>query len=500
MADAGNAGRAVSQGSGAGLSDDHHEGGKREVEMYVRTYQTLLRSSGEIGLKTLVQAHYNIDSILHPDARASAPDMSAFIYSILRTPVAILSSSRILLGQSEEVFVQAGFQVDQWQSVSASARRRRWFFDGKNTLAVFIASVSDTDDIVPTLVALQIEWNKMHWLLNSDPTTLQLLESRVDRSSQVYAEITLVVRERLKISIEDWRRLELIWGDTLWQNLLVIGKERKNFTLRMLGGSHVGFARATDRWWTPVAKLLDDTRLARRPVYFVSSNSHSLVNLLSGTAKRREDELTRFALSGQDQALADEGKKIRAGQSQGNWQNYLYYAAREYQKSPVGQGFARSRPVEEQDRGIYAVPARFGLDIDVQVIDLARVRPDDLDPRVRVPGAERLSSSKGVIINIDYPLGMSAYRVLREVLENVPFLKGVYILGKAATLNGSVGDVMISNVVLDEHSENTYWLDNCFTAADVSKFLVFGAALDNQRAVSMQGTFLQNRSYLDFYY
>src|SRR5580765_1264389 len=159
----------MSQGSGAGLSDEHHEGGKREVEMYVRTYQTLLRSSGEIGLKTLVQAHYNIDSILHPDARASAPDMSAFIYSILRTPVAILSSSRILLGQSEEVFVQAGFQVDQWQSVSASARRRRWFFDGKNTLAVFIASVSDTDDIVPTLVALQIEWNKMHWLLNSDP-------------------------------------------------------------------------------------------------------------------------------------------------------------------------------------------------------------------------------------------------------------------------------------------------------------------------------------------
>ncbi len=74
-----------------------------------------------------------------------------------------------------------GFQVEQWQAVTASARRRKWFYDGKNTLAVFIASVSDTDDIVPTLVALQIEWNKFHWLLNADPTTMQLLESRVDR-------------------------------------------------------------------------------------------------------------------------------------------------------------------------------------------------------------------------------------------------------------------------------------------------------------------------------
>ena len=213
--------------------------------MYIRTYQTMLRSSGDVGLKTLVQAHYNIDSVLHPNARDGDPDMSAFIYTVLRLPTAILRCSRILLGQSDEVFAQHGFKVDQWQAVSASARRRKWFYDGKNTLAVFIASVSDTDDIVPILVALQIEWNKVNWLLNADSTTLQLLESRVDRASPVYQEITKVVRERLHVSMEDWRRLEVIWGDDLWQNLLAIGRERKNFTVRMLGGSHVGFVRAT---------------------------------------------------------------------------------------------------------------------------------------------------------------------------------------------------------------------------------------------------------------
>src|SRR5215469_8945579 len=140
--------------------DGHHEAGKREVEMYIRTYQTLLRSSGEVGLKALVQAHYNIDSVLHPESRSSNPDMSAFIYAVLRVPTAILQCSRVLLGQSEDVFAQQGYQVEQWQAVTASARRRKWFFDGKSTLAAFIASVSDTDDIVPTLVALQIEWNK----------------------------------------------------------------------------------------------------------------------------------------------------------------------------------------------------------------------------------------------------------------------------------------------------------------------------------------------------
>jgi hypothetical protein len=482
------------------LLDGLHEAGKREVEMYIRTYQTLLRSSGEVGLKALVQAHYNIDSVLHPEARHSAPDMSAFIYAILRMPTAILQTSRVLLGQSEEIFGQHGFQVEQWQAVTSSARRRKWFYDGKNTLAAFIASVSDTDDIVPTLVALQIEWNKFHWLLNADPTTMQLLESRVDRSSPVYSEITKVVRERLKVTVEDWRRLEVIWGDNLWSNLLALGRERKNFSLRMLGGSHVGFVRATRKWWTPVNKLLEEARLQRRPIYFVSSNTHSLANLFSGTALRREDELIRFATAGADSFLGEEYRKLKEGRAPGNWQNFLYFAAREYQRTPAGQGFTRSKPVEEQERGIWYIGARYGLELDVQVIDLAKLHPEDLDPRIKVTGIERLAESKGVIINIDYPLGMAAYRVLREVLENLSQVKGIYILGKAATLNGSIGDVMISNVVLDEHSQNTYWLDNCFSAADVSRNLVFGAVLDNQKAVSNKGTFLQNRAYLDFYY
>jgi hypothetical protein len=481
-------------------ADIQHEAGKRDVEMYIRTYQTLLRSSGEVGLKALIQAHYNIDSVLHPEARSNSPDMSAFIYAVLRLPTAILYCSRVLLGQSEDVFAQYGFQVEQWQAVTASARRRKWFFDGKDTLAAFIASVSDTDDIVPTLVALQIEWNKFHWLLNADPTTMQLLESRVERSSPVYAEITKVVRERLQVTLDDWRRLEVIWGDSLWTNLLAVGKERKNFALRMLGGSHVGFVRATQKWWAPVNKLLEDLRLSRRPIYFVSSNSHSLANLFSGTALRREDELTRFATAGADAFLAEEYRKLKDGHAPGNWQNFLYYAAREYQRIPAGQGFGRSRPVEEQERGIWYIGARYGLELDVQVLDLAKLHPEDLDPRIRIAGVERIAESRGVIVNIDYPLGMAAYRVLREVLENNAQVKGIYILGKAATLNGSIGDVMVSNVVLDEHSQNTYWLDNCFSAGDVSKSLVFGAVLDNQKAVSNKGTFLQNRAYLDFYY
>jgi hypothetical protein len=246
--------------------------------------------------------------------------------------------------------------------------------------------------------------------------------------------------------------------------------------------------------------LLDQLELQDRPVYFVSSNTHSLLNLLSGSVARREDELVRFASSGQDPYLAEECRKLRDGLVPGNWQNFLYYAAREWSRTAAGRDFAQKRVAEEEERGIWHVGSRHGLEIDAQIFEVARLRPLDIDHRCRMSGLNTLANSKAIILNIDYPLGMAAYRMMREIMENLPQLRGVYILGKAATLNGSIGDVMISNVVLDEHSQNTYWLDNCFMAQEVQPYLMYGSVLDNQKAVSAKGTYLQNRQYLDFYY
>jgi hypothetical protein len=480
--------------------EKYHEAGKRDVELYIRTYNTLLRSSGEINLKALVQAHYNIDSSLHPDARKPNPDMSAFIYSVLRLPEAINRCELVVLGQSEEVFQQQGFPVNTWQAVSAPARRRKWFYDGKKTLAAYVASVSDTDDIVPALVALQIEWNKINYLLNQDPTTMQLLVQPVERTSPVYAEISKVLRQRLSIASDDWQRLEVIWGDHLWEKLSEIGRRGKSFHLRMLGGSHVGFVKATRKWWAPVNDLLNKLGTADRPVYFVSSNTHSLVNLLSGFARKHEEELINFALKGDDPYLTAECRKLREGNLPGNWQNFLYFVAREWARTPAGKDAARSRMQEAQERGIWHVGSRYGLEIDAQVFELSHLRSQELDPRCRMPDLDLLTRSDAIILNIDYPLGMAAYRMLREIMENLSHIRGIYILGKAATLNGSIGDVMIANAVLDEHSQNTYWLDNAFMVQDVQPYLVYGSVLDNQRAVSAKGTYLQNRQYLDFYY
>jgi hypothetical protein len=140
--------------------------------------------------------------------------------------------------------------------------------------------------------------------------------------------------------------------------------------------------------------------------------------------------------------------------------------------------------------------------VDAQIIELNKLDPSAFDPRLQALDLDfgQLRQSNALIVNVDYPLGMAAYQILSQVMTSVGSMKGVYIMGKAATLNGRVGDVMIPNVVYDEHSQNTFLFRNCFTAHNVSPYLLYGSVFDNQKAVTVRGTLLQNRDFMHLFY
>ena len=159
----------------------------------------------------------------------------------------------------------------------------------------------------------------------------------------------------------------------------------------------------------------------------------------------------------------------------------------------------------ERTRGILRISNEHSFDLEAQVIDLRQLDPCTLDPRLFPNGcssdeAPFITRSDALILNIDYPLGLAAYLILSKVAEHASNILGVYIMGKAASLNGVIGDVMIPSVVQDEHSLNTYLFQNAFAAADVSPYLVFGTVLDNQKSVSVLGTYLQNARIMDVVY
>ncbi|HTX30723.1 MAG TPA: hypothetical protein VMD09_05025 [Solirubrobacteraceae bacterium] len=461
-----------------------------EVEVYQRTYNTLLRSSGETQLRVLEPSHRAMNSSLHPLAASEELDLGAFLYAVSRLPHGIAGAHLVVMGQDVEALSASGIPVESWQEAEAPARRRRWYDSGHGTLAVLMASASDVDDLVPTLVAYQIEWNKIR-------VRMRAAGWPKDGSPDVPAE---ECASELGGSADDWRRLRNAWGEQFGERMQLIAERRLSLRVRMLGGTHTGYARLTRRWWAPVSAELAIEGLTERPLYFVSSNTHSLVNMVTGIARELEPELVAFVEQmDEEDILRQELDRFREGRTEGSWDNFLYFVARDYFRTRGAEGRAERRAAEMR-RGVTHLRSKTALRVPAQVIPLGALDATALDPRIGEVDTEALGVSDAVIVNIDYPLGVAAYNILREVAVDRTSLRGVYILGKAATLNADVGDVMISSVVHDEHSGSTYWLDNAFSVDDLAGDLRFGTGLDNQRAVTVKSTFLQNRAYLDFYY
>jgi hypothetical protein len=436
-----------------------------------------------------VEPYAACEPSLHHGARDSRPDLAALTYTSLRLPACVDQVRLVLLGQSHEVFARHGYgAVTDWQPVSAPGRRRKMFFDGKETLAVLVASPSDLDDLVPMLVAFQLEWNKIHGLLSGSH------REKADSLDNVE------MAHALGLEGDDAARLRTIWGGGTAGRLALIARHRKRFAVRMLGGSLIDYERAVLRWWMHIEASLPGLDLRERPIYFVSSNTHSLINLLSGFALRNSEELLGYIRREEHAGLLAEYRKIVDEQVPSSLENFFYYVQKKYQSDPDSAPYFARRAEAEATFGIHRVPSRFYVDVDAQVIELSQLDPAQLDPRIRVAGAEELRRSDALLLNIDYPLGLAAYQILKLVARSVGGVHGVYVIGKAATLNGKIGDVLIPDAVYDEHTGNSYSFVPAFSAADVEPYLAHGSALDNQKALTSRGTFLQNEAFLDALY
>ena len=467
-----------------------------EIDLYLRTIYSLLRSTNEVYIRTLEGVHAGTGSSLHMSALGDQPDTSALIYTLLRLPEVITRVNKVILGQSATSFGELGYSdVESWQEVSAKARRRKCFYDGDETLACYIASRSDIDDVVPCLTALQIEWNKLHFFLNT--IDAGLLDEALPGNPKAFSQLGM----QLHLSEDDIARLYTVLGDQFTQTLKIFRARKADFTIQLLSGSLNDYRRATVNWWNNIEEQA--TQFKNRPVYFISSNPHSMTNLLSGYALGKKDSLLQY-IHNNEPGLEAEWEEINRRKTPSNLENFYYYSMKKFLGTEAGQPYIDEQLRFEKERGIHRIPSRHSFDVEANIIELNKLDPATIDQRL-IPtdngsSLDFLSKSDALILNIDYPLGYAAYNLLTKIAESVSEIFGVYIMGKAASLNGVRGDVIIPEVVYDEHSQNTYIFSNNFTAKDVAAHLTFGTVLDNQKAVTVMGTFLQNKTIMDVIY
>ena len=468
-----------------------------DIDLYIRTYYSLLRSSQPIRVRSLEDTHAGMRASLHSHADDDVPDMPAFVYAAARLPDCMHRVELVLLGQSDEVFFsRGGVDISGWQRVNAVARRRKMFYDGQGTLACYISSVSDIDDLIPMLTAYQIEWNKLHRRFHKTDTARAIL-ARPEGTSLTEADLA-VVQEELGLDSDSFQMLQRVWLENLDETLRYLANETLDLRLNLLAGSATDYRQAVQAWWFSVQENTGLGLLVDRSIYFVSSNPHSLPNMLCGHITVHREAVIDYLQRENPEDLWPEWERLVAEGNHEASANLLYYVDRSHRRA--NPEHARNIQAEESRLGIHRIDNPNYLDVGVQIIELGKLDSDLFDPRISMPGLEKLAQSDALLFNIDYPLGMAAYSLFSQVSASIPDLLGVYIMGKAATLNGRVGDVMLPNVVYDEHSQNTFLFKNSIGAADVAPYLLYGTVFDNQKSVTVRGTFLQNQRFMDVFY
>lgn len=450
----------------------HHKNNQQidQIEIHIRTYRSLLKSAGFVEIEKIIDSHKILHSILHEKANSEQIDTAAFIYSLLRLPSCMSQVKKIILGQSIQVFKNNKLgEITKWQEVQTVGRRRKIYFNSIDKLAVYIASVTDVDDLITLLTAFQIEWNKLHDVLKFSQDVIETFEKTVDK--------------------DDINRFRKIWGEDYHKFLTAIKYREVAFKVQLLSGSYMEYARATQYWWNHIENLLPSTNFLDKPVYFVSSNTHSLINLVSRFVLDQKEELIEYLYKENDANLIKIWEKLDKLNLNPAKEYFLYYLSKKAHRN--NKELISKKESREKKLAITTISARHNLDIDAQIIPINKLHNSDLGKLLNIDLA-KLKNSKSLIINIDYPLGWAAYQVLTEIGQNVGQILGIYIMGKAAALNGQIGDILLPTTVLDAHTKNIYAVNNCFSASDFKKIFTQGIVLENQKTVTTKGTFLES--------
>lgn len=214
-------------------------------------------------------------------------------------------------------------------------------------------------------------------------------------------------------------------------------------------------------WASNIKKVLFNKGMLSRPIHIISSNMHSVLNVLY--AKKALDYKSEdvFALYKQLSEVKNIEKRNKV----------LQYAIK---------------------NGLTEVDDTSGANIDVQIIDTSYINGE-------------AKETAPVIIVMDYAFGEQAFETMDELLK--PYKNGkdevlkldvqsVSVMGKAGILFGNKGDVMIPTAHILEGTADNYFFSN---ELDENQFKKLNLNTFTGNMVTVLGTSLQNKSILNYF-
>ena len=155
------------------------------------------------------------------------------------------------------------------------------------------------------------------------------------------------------------------------------------------------------------------------------------------------------------------------------------------------------------EHGMSYLEDRAGTNIHVQIFDTSLLPFDLLSPELKVERA-RVEEDKPVILVMDYAFGEQAFELFDELLK--PYktegqsiklnLYSISVMGKAGTLVGNKGDLMLPTAHIFEGTADNYPFENDIRIQDFQEAEI---PVHEGALLTVLGTSLQNADVLNYF-
>lgn len=457
---------------------------------------------GFFDVAQLVPAFQRMKPSLHRHCdKNDVIDVDAMLYATARLPEDIHEVREILLQKSvPNNFAQQPGIV----SLHSPSRRRAAFKIGPETIIIVVRDeITELLDLMSIVTSYFIEATKIYRLLAGRP----LLEE-IRQIAMSGAEVPLERRNRLIARLafdlgtteESLRLLDHKWDGELFVRLQYIAEHLPTIFIRMHRAFNDINSRGPARKWCQrIADFVSEVSGSeQRPIHIISSNTHSTVNVLSGYARLHQDKVLAW---GREQST-DKGSLdlIERHVDTIHHTNLIYYLMKGYLRTQPE--IRAAKQAYDESLGITVLPDIFMVGIDCQVIDLTKIDFNLVDPRLNLD-IEKLKETRPVIINFDYAFGEQAGTIIEELI--MTFQKRIHsfsIMGKAGTVVGERGGIMIPSYLLQQGRNEIYDFPNGngLNREDFADVIADSRVYTDGPMLTVLGTVLQNNSMLNEYY
>jgi hypothetical protein len=438
--------------------------------------------SGSTILGHLYRTYEQMEPSLHNDCGNDRKvDLDALNYALQRLPEEIARAEEVFIkSRSEDLQGVRGLQAID--SLKPRARRRTMYDVGEGYVQM-IARDGETDifDILTSLIIYGKEAGKIKHMLGGRPIVEEISDLVNTPESERKNRVLNKLANTFGVDYESLSGVDAGLNHRLFSILTDMMRQQPD-QMRVEFDNEFALSDNSQKirdWRKRIGHEL--AKYDGRPIILISSDTHSVVNCLTGFARENHTEIMKLA--------EQYGVKVCGKDNL----SMLYGAVQKLCK--LHPELFEQKKQYEESLGVCFIKDEFHTGIDVQVIDTARLDYDKVDPRIDVH-KDMVMARKPLILNIDYAFGREGRWIMAELCEAFgKRMESVSITGKAGIVCGDRFDVMLPNAIISQVREGIYRFPgrmNWLQQHQIEKILGRGRVHSGGPMLTVPGTAIQN--------